>query len=120
MEECSAGSLHSVDSAVAVAAKTLTALPLHQLLGDLAGASDSPPKHRRGDVSSPRGASKACSQLLLKQKASGVMAGVEEGAAQWPEERLGATGPVGEAMLKASAAATSEISTAVPEAAPRR
>ncbi|WIA31516.1 hypothetical protein OEZ86_002408 [Tetradesmus obliquus] len=69
------GSAVSIDSAaVAVAAKGLM-LPLHRLEEEEASAQfASPPRHRRGEHSSPKGAAAVCSQLL-KSKASSVCGG---------------------------------------------
>lgn len=63
------GSNLSLDSAVAVAAKGLV-LPLHRLEAP-PGAFSSPPRHRRGERCSPKGAAAVCSQLL-KSKASSL------------------------------------------------
>jgi hypothetical protein len=58
-------------AAVAVAAKGLM-LPLHRLEEEESPALfASPPRHRRGEHSSPKGAAAVCSQLL-KSKASSV------------------------------------------------
>lgn len=69
------GSAASMDSAaVAVAARGIV-LPLHRIEGDsnFVGIMEfsSPPKHRRGEQGSPKGAAAVCSQLL-KSKASRV------------------------------------------------
>jgi hypothetical protein len=71
------GSAVSIDSAaVAVAAKGLM-LPLHRLEEESnpdPALFASPPRHRRGEHSSPKGAAAVCSQLL-KSKASSVCGG---------------------------------------------
>jgi hypothetical protein len=70
IDESSAGSMSSLDTAVAVAAKNL-AHPTLQL--SPFDTSSSPPKHRRDGSSCTRSATESTHQPLLKRMASGVV-----------------------------------------------
>ena len=111
-DESSAASMNSLDSAVAVAAKSLAPLQLGIL-----ETSSSPPKHKRGDQRSTRDAKETTSQPPLKRMASGVVLGPAGQGEQAAAQGLDAPA-AGKPQFNRSTAAPAAAARAGPTAAP--